>query len=285
MIDAGAPRSVANLLEADQIKNATGVVATAHYIHGWLRGAAEFRTKPPRTLLDEIARRYEPDLQPLIPIARRASRQTIVEGEGRRGSAMMTPAVGTFCAWLEGTPEGLIGRLSDWQDEDAVNHSADAVALFRTALLKRGGKHLPTGPRVAISLFIEAKNLDHTGEALPPKGLDLQVGGQVPDAQVARPRALGCRPQRRRRRRVSEFCTSCKAPIRWAVTIAGYPMPIDPDPAPDGNLHLETVLADEHQIPRVWVVPLAQRTGDDAGQLYKAHFVTCPYADQHRRRR
>ena len=84
---------------------------------------------------------------------------------------------------------------------------------------------------------------------------------------------------------MSERCRSCKAEIRWAITTGGYLMPLDPDPVPDGNLRLETVLAGEHKTPRVWVVPLAQRTGDDAGQLYKPHFATCPYVDQHRRRR
>ena len=81
---------------------------------------------------------------------------------------------------------------------------------------------------------------------------------------------------------MSEFCSSCKAPIRWAVTAGGHPMPIDPDPVTDGNLRLESEHADEG-MPRVVVVPPSQRV--DGEWLYVAHFRTCPYADQHRRRR
>jgi hypothetical protein len=35
---------------------------------------------------------------------------------------------------------------------------------------------------------------------------------------------------------MSEFCSTCKAPILWAITSGGHPMPIDPDPVADGNL-------------------------------------------------
>jgi hypothetical protein len=79
---------------------------------------------------------------------------------------------------------------------------------------------------------------------------------------------------------LSDVCSTCKAPIRWVVTHAGHPMPIDPDPVGDGNLRLEP---DAAGLPRVIVVPPAQRV--DGEELYVAHFRTCPYADQHRRRR
>ena len=83
---------------------------------------------------------------------------------------------------------------------------------------------------------------------------------------------------------MSEVCASCKAPIRWAITAGGHPMPIDPNPVTDGNLRLEHGRGGGHAgMPRVTVVPPAQRV--DGEWLYVAHFRTCPYADQHRKRR
>jgi hypothetical protein len=79
---------------------------------------------------------------------------------------------------------------------------------------------------------------------------------------------------------MSEFCTTCKAPILWAITSGGHPMPIDVDPVADGNLRLEHGAG---EMPHVVVVPPSRR--DPSESLYVAHFRTCPYADQHRRRR
>jgi hypothetical protein len=77
---------------------------------------------------------------------------------------------------------------------------------------------------------------------------------------------------------MTEVCRSCKAPIRWAVTVGGHPMPLDVDPVADGNLRLE------HRpgLPRVTVIPPSIRDADEL--LYVAHFRTCPYADRHRKR-
>jgi hypothetical protein len=79
---------------------------------------------------------------------------------------------------------------------------------------------------------------------------------------------------------MSEFCSTCKAPILWAITSGGHPMPLDPDPVVDGNLRLEPGAG---EMPRVVVVPPSSR--EPGEWLYVAHFRTCPYADQHRRRR
>ena len=35
-----------------------------------------------------------------------------------------------------------------------------------------------------------------------------------------------------------EFCSSCKAPIRWAITEAGNLMPLDAEPNPRGEWRL-----------------------------------------------
>jgi hypothetical protein len=79
---------------------------------------------------------------------------------------------------------------------------------------------------------------------------------------------------------VSEFCSTCKAPILWAITSGGHPMPINPDLVADGNLRLEH---GPGAMPHVFVVPPSQR--EPGEMLYVAHFRTCPYADQHRRPR
>ena len=81
---------------------------------------------------------------------------------------------------------------------------------------------------------------------------------------------------------MTDVCRSCKQPIRWAVTAAGHPMPIDVDPVTDGNLRVEVDRGGEG-MPRVVVVPKGYR--EPGEWLYVAHFRTCPYADQHRKRR
>jgi len=74
-------------------------------------------------------------------------------------------------------------------------------------------------------------------------------------------------------------CGSCHAPIRWALTLAGKPIPLDPDPRPDGNLVvIET--ADWNGLPLARPAEL----GDPPdGPRYVTHFATCPDADTHRR--
>lgn len=77
---------------------------------------------------------------------------------------------------------------------------------------------------------------------------------------------------------MAEVCKTCKAPIVWAITGTGRLMPVDAEPDPNGNLLLHTA-GSIHAI----VVPPGARS-NFAGELHKAHFATCPYADQHRRR-
>lgn len=79
---------------------------------------------------------------------------------------------------------------------------------------------------------------------------------------------------------MSEVCRSCKAPIRWCVTAGGAVMPVDLEPAANGNLRLERKPAD---LPRVVVVPAGYRV--DGEPLYLSHFATCEFAAEHRRRR
>lgn len=182
-IDAIAPRTPANVLEADGYKNAKALEAVARLMHSWLRGAAEFTAKPARSRILDLARKYDGALQPMLPIGAKASQQTKVALPGGRTRNPMPPATATFCAFLEGTPDGLIGQLADWPEEEIYNHPGDAVALLRTALIKRAsGKH-DISKRSVFSLFVMAKNLAHTGSELPPKGLIYKSSAAFPEPE------------------------------------------------------------------------------------------------------
>jgi hypothetical protein len=78
-----------------------------------------------------------------------------------------------------------------------------------------------------------------------------------------------------------DFCRSCRAPIRWAVTESGRRLPLDRDPAPDGNVRLAAAQV-RGGTPRA-VVVAAEKRPDLAGELYVPHWATCKFADQHRK--
>lgn len=77
-------------------------------------------------------------------------------------------------------------------------------------------------------------------------------------------------------------CGSCDAPIIWASTVKGRPMPVDAEPDPDGNILLH---ARPGRGPLAEVVPAGQDGLIAGEQLRLSHFATCPNADQHRRPR
>ena len=81
----------------------------------------------------------------------------------------------------------------------------------------------------------------------------------------------------------SSTCRSCQRPIVWARTSTGKNMPIDPNPAPDGNLEMESTGTENGRIVIV-VRPYKPRRDADDVKRYRSHFVTCPDAAQHRRR-
>lgn len=71
------------------------------------------------------------------------------------------------------------------------------------------------------------------------------------------------------------LCRSCGAPIAWATTTNGKPMPLDPDPVPNGNVVIgidgvAMVFARTGQVPK----------GFDR---FRSHFATCPEAAKFRR--
>ena len=71
-------------------------------------------------------------------------------------------------------------------------------------------------------------------------------------------------------------CRTCGAAIVWAVTDAGKSIPIDEAPNVDGNL----VLSMEDDIQHARTPGLF----DGGAPRYVSHFVTCPDAEEHRRK-
>jgi hypothetical protein len=73
-------------------------------------------------------------------------------------------------------------------------------------------------------------------------------------------------------------CQSCDAPIFFKMTPNGNYMPLNPDPSPDGNVHLTKRGA---VVLTAAAIELNMHSG---ALLYVAHFVTCPKAAQWRSR-
>jgi hypothetical protein len=74
-------------------------------------------------------------------------------------------------------------------------------------------------------------------------------------------------------------CSSCGATINWAKTIKGRPIPLDPDPSPQGN-----VILSEEGTALVYRDPSAVAPRYANEPHYLSHFATCPNADTHRKR-
>jgi hypothetical protein len=77
-----------------------------------------------------------------------------------------------------------------------------------------------------------------------------------------------------------ERCRSCRKPIQWAVTEKGRRMPIDVEPAADGNIVLQVR---GRFMPPLAIVRGAVLIDDNNEKRYKSHFATCPNAAQHRK--
>lgn len=63
-------------------------------------------------------------------------------------------------------------------------------------------------------------------------------------------------------------CRACNATIRWAVTRNGRAIPLDVDPAIDGNVELQ---GDDERLAVV-----VDPRSPPSRFRYKAHFATCP---------
>lgn len=77
-------------------------------------------------------------------------------------------------------------------------------------------------------------------------------------------------------------CTSCKAAIVWAETVAGNRMPLDAGPNPDGNV-IAVGHTGEHMVVKVGTAEELAATPAD--RRYLSHFATCTHPDRHRRRK
>ena len=74
----------------------------------------------------------------------------------------------------------------------------------------------------------------------------------------------------------------CHARIRRVLTIAGKRMPLDADPVPDSNVVIRRMTGSDD----VRAVVLAGHEPRDPDEpTWRAHFTTCPDADDYRRRR
>lgn len=79
------------------------------------------------------------------------------------------------------------------------------------------------------------------------------------------------------------YCRSCQARFAWAITSGGERMPVDDQPAANGNVLL---LVQAGQLTAgVLSTKDARRRRATGTQLHRAHFATCPDAKQHRRKR
>jgi hypothetical protein len=87
-------------------------------------------------------------------------------------------------------------------------------------------------------------------------------------------------------------CRSCNAEIIWTITDKGNRMPVDQEPAPDGNLVLclcgpgrlcirdgSRLITNHAHVASTIEGPLMN------GEFHLSHFVTCPSAASHRRRK
>lgn len=71
---------------------------------------------------------------------------------------------------------------------------------------------------------------------------------------------------------MSDRCKSCNAPIVWAKTAEGKPMPLDPIPKTGGNIIVVDGVAK--------VVPV-----QNVGEAFVSHFATCPDSNKHRKKK
>jgi hypothetical protein len=78
-------------------------------------------------------------------------------------------------------------------------------------------------------------------------------------------------------------CGSCDREILWAVTASGKRMPVDAVAVPDGNVVLED--QGRGRPPLALVLPQGADPLMTETERYVSHFVTCKFADQHRRPR
>jgi hypothetical protein len=80
----------------------------------------------------------------------------------------------------------------------------------------------------------------------------------------------------------SSKCKSCDRPIVWCKMSSGKNMPLDPEPVADGNL---VRMASVESGRAVFHAVVYRADKHEGFKRYRSHFVSCPQADQHRKRR
>ena len=70
-------------------------------------------------------------------------------------------------------------------------------------------------------------------------------------------------------------CKSCGAVVRWAKTVKGNNIPLDPTSTNDGNMILLNGIA--------YVVSANYKKEHPDESFYVTHFATCPNAKRHRK--
>lgn len=82
-------------------------------------------------------------------------------------------------------------------------------------------------------------------------------------------------------------CRSCDRPVRWVTAAAtGKTMPIDPAPAPNGNIIITAAGKAYVFATHADAVAMRDRSSDPYLRMsgtYISHFATCPAAAKHRR--
>lgn len=73
-------------------------------------------------------------------------------------------------------------------------------------------------------------------------------------------------------------CSSCGAPVFWAITVNRKRIPIDEVPVDDGNIEI-TVDPKGRRTAHV----VSTEPGLFPSTRYKSHFATCPNAAHHRK--
>ena len=66
---------------------------------------------------------------------------------------------------------------------------------------------------------------------------------------------------------MTDVCRVCKQPVKWAQTVAGYPVALDAEPHRKGNLRLEP---GRNGQPIAIAVP-AKARAEHPGELYLSH--------------
>jgi hypothetical protein len=83
------------------------------------------------------------------------------------------------------------------------------------------------------------------------------------------------------------LCARCAAPMFWArAAESGKAIPIDYEPEPKGNLVVAAVGADLNRLGTTayWVGPYSEEEDDGFDIRFVSHFVTCPMADEFRKK-